>query len=201
MRLLLGGVDEAGRGPLAGPVVAAAVVVHAGKEIAGVDDSKRLSPSRREELAPIIQSQAVDFAIALASVAEIDELNILHATMLAMRRAVQSLRVVPQQLRIDGNRVPALSDPWAAIAEALVGGDGLCPAIGAASILAKVERDRIMIQLDELYPEYGFAQHKGYPTRFHTEALQRHGVTPEHPRSYAPVRRAARQISQSAVHE
>jgi ribonuclease HII len=187
---LLAGVDEAGRGPLAGSVVAAVVVIERGQIIPGVNDSKKLSEKAREAAFELIIEQAVDYAIAEASPAEIDQLNILQATMLAMRRAVQSLRVTPHRIRIDGNRCPDLGalNP---IAEPLIGGDTLCMAIGAASILAKVTRDRQMLALDERYPEYGFARHKGYPTALHREILEQHGPCPEHRKSFRPVREAA----------
>jgi len=186
---LLAGVDEAGRGPLAGSVVAAVVVLAPGQEIAGVTDSKKLSEKTRESLFDVIQAEAVDFAIAEATPAEIDELNILQATMTAMRRAVESLQVKPSKILIDGNRCPDLGH-LNAIAEPLVGGDALSNAIGAASILAKVTRDRQMLELDARYPEYGFAQHKGYPTKLHREILAEYGPCPEHRRSYKPVKLA-----------
>ena len=187
---LFGGVDEAGRGPLAGPVVAAVVVLQSGATLPGVRDSKKLSPARREELAGVIRESAVASAVASASVAEIDQLNILHATMLAMRRAVAQLEVRPALIRIDGNRCPDLTDVYAGQLESLVGGDDLCPAIGAASILAKTERDRAMLELHHAHPEYGFDAHKGYPTRAHREALERFGPLPQHRRSFRPVREA-----------
>jgi ribonuclease HII len=171
-------------------VVAAVVVIERGQMIAGVNDSKKLSEQAREAAFELIIEQAVDYAIAEATPAEIDRLNILQATMLAMRRAVENLRVTPQKIRVDGNRCPDLGvlNP---IAEPLVGGDGLCIAIGAASILAKVTRDRQMLALDARYPEYGFARHKGYPTALHREILEQHGPCPEHRRSFRPVREAA----------
>jgi ribonuclease HII len=187
---LLAGVDEAGRGPLAGAVVAAVVVLEEGQEIPGVRDSKQLTEKARESLYDIIIESAVDYAIAEASPSEIDELNILQATMTAMRRAVQSLEVTPARILIDGNRCPDLGD-LNSIAEPLIGGDRLCTAISAASILAKVTRDRQMRELDSRYPEYGFARHKGYPTALHREILQQHGPCPEHRRSFKPVRDAA----------
>lgn len=186
---LLAGVDEAGRGPLAGSVVAAAVVIKAGSELEGVRDSKKLSETAREKLFDEIIAGAEDYCIAEASAAEIDELNILQATMLAMSRAVAGLNVQPERIRIDGNRCPDLGD-LNPVTEALVGGDDLCNAIGAASILAKVTRDRQCVELDKLYPEYGFAGHKGYPTKKHREALQQHGPCEAHRRSYKPVRDA-----------
>lgn len=192
LRLLaVGGVDEAGRGPLAGPVVACAVVLEAGQSISGVRDSKKLSANRREALAISITRESLAWSLGSASVSEIDELNILGATMLAMRRAIDGLSIQPGLLQIDGNRCPDLPDAYAAITETVVGGDDLCPAIAAASILAKVERDRQMDELHTMYPEYGFDRHRGYPTRAHREALLRFGVTPVHRRSFRPVREAA----------
>ncbi|SDX85553.1 RNase HII [Allochromatium warmingii] len=182
--ILIVGVDEAGRGPLAGPVCAAAVILDPERPIAGIGDSKTLSAGRRERLETLIQEQALAWAVAWASVAEIDQLNILQATLLAMQRAVAALSIQPTRALIDGNQCPALSIP----AEAIVGGDGVIPAIGAASILAKVARDRLMCELDAECPGYGFAQHKGYPTRAHREALVRLGPSRWHRRSFAPVR-------------
>jgi len=187
---LFAGVDEAGRGPLAGSVVAAAVVLHDGQVIDGVRDSKQLSAAERERLFDVIREQAAGFAIAEASAAEIDQLNILQATMLAMSRAVAGLSVHPGRIRIDGNRCPDLGERLNPLTESLVGGDKLCVAIGAASILAKVTRDRQLQALHQQYPEYGFASHKGYPTKAHREALQRLGPCPEHRRSFKPVRLA-----------
>ena len=184
-----GGIDEAGRGPLAGPVVAAVVVLAAEQTIDGVRDSKQLTPRRRTELADQIKAHAVAWSIASASVAEIDRLNILHATFLAMRRAVEQLPQLPGRLQVDGNRAPALPDYPGSVAT-LIGGDRLCPAISAASILAKVSRDAQMVELDRRFPGYGFARHKGYPTAQHRDALQALGPCSEHRRSYAPVRRA-----------
>ncbi len=193
----IGGVDEAGRGPLAGPVVAAAVVLAPGQIIAGVRDSKQLSARRREALFDVIRREAVSFAIGHADVAEIDDLNILHASMLAMRRAVERLDVMPERLRIDGNRAPDIPG-YVGSTETVVGGDRLCPAIAAASILAKVVRDREMLRLDARFPQYGFAQHKGYPTAAHRETLQRFGPCPEHRRSFRPVRLALEAAGASA---
>lgn len=178
---LISGVDEAGRGPLAGPVCAAAVILDPARPIAGIGDSKRISPARRERLEPLIRDQALAWSVAWASVEEIDRLNILHATLLAMRRAIESLQIRPIKVLIDGNRCPALDIP----AEAIVGGDGSVPAIGAASILAKVARDRFMLELDAEFPGYGFAKHKGYPTREHRDALQRLGPCRWHRLSFA----------------
>lgn len=181
---LLCGVDEAGRGPLCGAVVAAAVILDPARPIEGLADSKKLSARRREQLALEIRARALAWSIAEASVEEIDRLNILHATMLAMRRAVEGLALRPDEVIVDGNRVPTgLTMP----ARAIIKGDALEAAISAASILAKTHRDAQLMDLDRRYPEYGFAAHKGYPTRAHLEALARHGVTPEHRRSYGPV--------------
>ncbi|PTY37173.1 ribonuclease HII [Saccharospirillum sp. MSK14-1] len=181
------GVDEVGRGPLAGDVVAAAVILDPQQPIAGLADSKKLTAKRREALAEQIKSQALAWCVARASVAEIDELNILQASLLAMRRAVAGLSVVPEFCQIDGNRLPTgLPCP----AEAVVGGDGKVEAISAASILAKVQRDQELVELDQRFPQYGFARHKGYPTAEHLAALAEHGVTDHHRRSYAPVQRA-----------
>ncbi len=183
---LMAGVDEAGRGPLAGPVVAAAVILDELQPIKGLADSKKLTALRREKLYDEIRAKALCCSVAQASVQEIDELNILQATMLAMRRAVEGLRLKPQRVLVDGNRLPVLS----MAAEAIVKGDALVPAISAASILAKVTRDRWCAELDARYPEYGFAAHKGYGTALHMAALQEHGPCPEHRSSFAPVREA-----------
>ena len=180
---LVAGVDEAGRGPLAGPVVAAAVILDDQRPIAGLADSKKLSPARREALFDEIRAHALCFSIAEASVEEIDRLNILQATLLAMRRAVQGLRLKPVMVLVDGNRLPVLDVP----AEAIVKGDARVQAISAASILAKVHRDRWCAQLHERYPQYGFAGHKGYGTAAHRAALRAHGACPEHRRTFAPV--------------
>ena len=181
---LIAGVDEAGRGPLAGPVVAAAVILDDRQPIRGLGDSKVISPRRRERLFDEIRAKALACCIAEASVEEIDRLNILQATLLAMRRAVEGLRLVPQRVLVDGNRLPTLKVPAAAI----VKGDALVPAISAASILAKVHRDRLCLALHDSWPAYGFAAHKGYPTADHLAALRQHGACPVHRRSYAPVR-------------
>ena len=180
---LVAGVDEAGRGPLAGPVVAAAVILDDQRPIAGLADSKKLSPARREALFDEIRAHALCFSIAEASVEEIDRLNILQATLLAMRRAVQGLRLKPVMVLVDGNRLPVLDVP----AEAIVKGDARVQAISAASILAKVHRDRWCAQLHERYPQYGFAGHKGYGTAAHLAALQAHGACPLHRKTFAPV--------------
>lgn len=182
---LVAGVDEAGRGPLAGPVVAAAVILDPDRPVPGLADSKALSEPRREALYGEIVSAALAWSVGQAEVAEIDRLNILQATMLAMQRAVEGLVPAAQYALVDGNRLPEL----ACRAEAIVRGDSLVPAISAASIIAKVTRDREMHSMDARYPGYGFAQHKGYPSRQHLEALRRLGVTAIHRRSYAPVRR------------
>lgn len=189
--LLIGGVDEAGRGPLAGPVVAAVVLLRSGQLLPGVRDSKKLSAATRERLAIEIRQSACDWSIGIATVAEIDRLNILGATMLAMYRAVDGLRQMPDRLRIDGNQKPAVPERCSATLETLVGGDDLCPAIGAASILAKVERDQLMRELHRVYPDYGFDRHMGYPTALHRQALLAFGPTPEHRHSFRPVREAA----------
>lgn len=178
------GVDEAGRGPLAGPVYAAAVILGNGAGLDGLADSKVLSAATRERLRGEIESKAIAWAIASATVEEIDSLNILQATLLAMRRAVEQLACPPAQVLIDGLHCPVLSYPTRAI----VGGDASVAEISAASILAKTERDRHMVQLDVLYPRYGFARNKGYSTRYHVAALRRFGATPVHRRSFAPVR-------------
>lgn len=181
---LLAGVDEAGRGPLAGPVVAAAVILDELNPIAGLADSKKLSARQREHLFDEIRAKALCCSIALASVEEIDQLNILHATMLAMRRAVEGLRLKPSLVQVDGNRVPPLAVP----AQAIVKGDAKVQAISAASILAKVHRDRLCDELHQAYPQYGFDGHKGYPTADHIAALRQHGATPHHRRSFGPVK-------------
>ncbi|MDT3671215.1 MAG: ribonuclease HII [Aromatoleum sp.] len=181
---LICGVDEAGRGPLAGAVVAAAVILDPARPIDGLNDSKKLSERARDRLAVLIRERAFAWAVAEASVEEIDRLNILYATMLAMQRAVAALSCVPDLVRVDGNRCPSLPVP----SEAVVGGDASVPAIAAASILAKTTRDAQMIALDAVFPAYGFASHKGYATREHFVALRRHGVIDCHRRSFAPVR-------------
>ena len=180
---LVAGVDEAGRGPLAGPVVAAAVILDDLKPISGLADSKKLSARRRELLFDEIRAKELCFSVAFASVEEIDQLNILQATMLAMTRAVEGLRLKPHKALIDGNRVP----PLRILAEAIIKGDALVPSISAASILAKVVRDRWCVAFDLHYPQYGFAVHKGYGTVRHLAALREHGACPQHRRSFAPV--------------
>ncbi|MBE0614166.1 MAG: ribonuclease HII [Burkholderiales bacterium] len=182
---LVCGVDEAGRGPLAGPVYAAAVILDPGAHIAGLADSKALSASHREELAGQIRERALSWAIAFATVAEIDSINILQASLLAMRRAVEQLHVAPGEVLVDGNRCPVVAYP----VRAIVRGDCSIPAISAASILAKTARDAEMLRLHLLYPHYGLDRHKGYPTAAHLAALQIHGACDIHRRSYAPIRR------------
>ena len=184
---LIAGVDEAGRGPLAGPVSVAAVILDPNHPIAGLNDSKKLSEARREALYPQIIEHALAWHIEFVQADEIDELNILHATMAGMRRAVCALQPAAQLARIDGNRIPT---GLPCHAEALVGGDALDPAIMAASILAKVARDRAMVALHDEFPAYGFAVHKGYPTPAHLTALNAHGPCPQHRQSFAPVRRS-----------
>ena len=180
----LAGVDEVGRGPLAGDVVAAAEILDPDRPIKGLRDSKKLSATRREELALSIREQALAWCVARASVAEIDQLNILQASLLAMHRAVQGLQPQPDYVLVDGNRLPR----WEYPSEPVVKGDDRVPAIAAASILAKVQRDGELVALDQAYPGYGFAAHKGYPTAAHIKALQTLGVTPAHRRTVGPVR-------------
>ena len=187
---LTAGVDEAGRGPLAGPVVAAAVILDELNPIHGLNDSKKLSAKRREALFDEIRARALCFAIAEASVQEIDEINILQATLLAMKRAVEALRLPPKLVLVDGNRLPTLSIR----SEAIVQGDALVPAISAASILAKVHRDRLCEAMHQRYPVYGFDQHKGYGTAQHMAALQAHGPSDCHRMTFAPVARSVRCI-------
>ena len=185
------GVDEAGRGPLAGPVVAAAVILGPKCPIQGLADSKKLSARRREVLADEIREYAVAWSVAWADTAEIDALNILAATMLAMRRAILGLSMVPGKVEVDGNRLPDLTFGNERIdGEAIIGGDAKIAAISAASIIAKTTRDRIMINFDNLYPDYEFARHKGYGTEAHRQLLQQHGPCEQHRRSFAPLRLA-----------
>jgi ribonuclease HII len=183
--ILGAGVDEVGRGPLAGDVVTAAVILDPNKPIEGLDDSKKLSAKKREFLFEVIKENALSWSIARCSVAEIDEINILQASLLAMKKAVESLPVQPEHVWVDGNKIPR----WHYSAEAVVKGDSRVAAIAAASIIAKVTRDREMIAYEDEYPGYGFAAHKGYPTKVHIAALSTLGVTPIHRVSYAPVRR------------
>lgn len=185
MNRLVAGVDEAGCGPLAGPVVVAAVILHRRRRVEGLDDSKKLSPAKREALYPLIVKRALAWRIEFVQVDEIDAINILQARLTGMRRALCALVPAATHARIDGNRLPV---DLPCHAEAVVGGDGLEPAIMAASILAKVTRDRMMAALHEQWPQYGFATHKGYGTPAHLAALARHGPCPHHRRSFAPVR-------------
>ena len=187
----IAGVDEAGRGPLVGSVVAAAVILDPERPIEGLNDSKKLTEKKREALFVEIQEKAIAWSIAEASAKEIDEINILQASLLAMRRAVEGLSVAPEHILVDGNKVP---QGLVVSCDAVVGGDALHAEISAASILAKVTRDRQMVEMDKHYPEYGFEKHKGYPTKAHFEAIAEHGVIDEHRRSYAPVRKALEQI-------
>jgi ribonuclease HII len=190
-RGLIAGIDEAGRGPLAGPVVAAAVILRPGHPVEGLADSKKLSASRREALATAIRGKALSWSVAWADAAEIDALNILGATMLAMRRAIAGLSIVPDAVQVDGNRLPDLRiDGRRVPGEAIVKGDSRIACISAASILAKTVRDEIMVAMDRLYPDYGFARHKGYSTVVHRECLTRRGPCDQHRRSFAPVRLA-----------
>jgi ribonuclease HII len=187
---IIAGVDEAGRGPLAGPVVAAAVILADDSPIQGLADSKTLSAIRREELSQEIVLHAADWAIGSASVAEIDRINILQASLLAMKRAVMALKISPSMVLIDGNKNPQL--PYAVTC--IVRGDQLVPAISAASIMAKVTRDRWMLELDQKYPNYGFARHKGYPTKAHIDALNSHGISNIHRRSFGPVKKLLQKL-------
>jgi ribonuclease HII len=182
--ILICGVDEAGRGPLAGPVSAAAVILDPAHPIHGLADSKKLSEKQRDRLAPIIRERALAWAVAFADVGEIDQLNILQATLLAMKRAVQALHIQPQQVLVDGLYCPQTGIP----SQAIVKGDSKIAAISAASILAKTARDELMLKLHEQYPQYGFDGHKGYPTAAHLAALREHGVSEMHRRSFRPVR-------------
>jgi ribonuclease HII len=189
--LYIAGVDEVGRGPLAGDVVAAAVILDPRNPVVGLRDSKKLSAKRRCELEVLIKKQAIAWSVARASVAEIDHMNILQASLLAMHRAVAALKLQPGYVLVDGNRLPS----WGYKSEAVVKGDDRVPAIAAASILAKVQRDGELILLDAEYPGYGFAAHKGYPTPGHLQALRRLGVTPVHRKSFAPVKNLLAQAS------
>ena len=184
MKRRVAGVDEAGCGPLAGPVVVAAVILHPRRRVEGLDDSKKLSPARREALYPQIVARALAWRIEFVYVDEIDALNILQARLTGMRRALQALDPAATHARIDGNRLPV---DLPCRADAVVGGDGLEPAIMAASILAKVARDRAMVELHARYPQYGFHQHKGYASQAHLAALREHGPCPQHRRSFSPV--------------
>lgn len=191
---LIAGVDEVGRGPLAGPVVAAAVILDETKPIEGLADSKILSAHRREELSVLIKERALCWALGRAEVEEIDRLNILHASLLAMQRAVIALAIQPDLVLVDGNQAPKLVYPVTTI----IRGDATEPSISAASILAKVERDAEMCNLDKRYPGYGFSMHKGYPTRAHMDALLKQGISPIHRRSFRPVRQALATIHGTA---
>jgi ribonuclease HII len=191
-KILIAGVDEVGRGPLAGPVVAAAVILDPAKPIAGLADSKTLSEKRRNELFEIIQESSLAWAFGRAEAAEIDKINILQAALLAMQRAIEKLKIAPDKTLIDGDHCPILACPT----EAIIQGDKLVPAISAASILAKVLRDREMVIYDAYYPEYGFANHKGYGTKQHLAALEKFGALPIHRLSFAPVK----QLSSNAIH-
>lgn len=177
------GVDEAGRGPLAGNVYAAAVILDVNNPIEGLDDSKKLSEKKREMLFTEIINKSLSYHVAMANISEIDNLNILHATMLAMKRAIEGLQLKPFRALIDGNRAPKVSISC----QTVIGGDAIVPAISAASILAKVSRDREMLEMDILYPEYGFAKHKGYGTKEHLLALEKHGPCQIHRKSFAPI--------------
>lgn len=188
--LLLAGCDEVGRGPLAGDVVAAAVILDPANPILGLDDSKKLTEKKRELLFDEIKLKAKSWCVARASVAEIDSINILQASLLAMTRAVQGLHIQPEYVLVDGNKLPK----WNYTAESVVKGDSRVAAISAASILAKVVRDREMVELDKQYPGYGLADHKGYPTKVHMDALDKLGITPIHRTSYAPVRAKIEQM-------
>ena len=183
----IAGVDEAGRGPLVGSVVAAAVILDPDNPIQGLNDSKKLSEKKRELLFVEIQEKALAWAIAEASHTEIDDMNILQASLLAMRRAVEALKIPPDHVLVDGNKIP---QGLGMSCDAVVGGDAIHAEISAASILAKVTRDREMVILHQQYPQFGFAQHKGYPTKAHFEAIAVHGVIQQHRRSYAPVKKA-----------
>lgn len=185
--MLIAGADEAGRGPLVGSVVAAAVILDPNNPIAGLNDSKKLTEKKREKLFLEIQEKALAWAIAEATHQEIDEMNILQASLLAMRRAVEALKIAPEHVLVDGNKVP---QGLSMSCDAIVGGDALHAEISAASILAKVTRDHQMVEMDAKYPQYGFAKHKGYPTKAHFEAIAIHGVIDQHRRSYAPVKKA-----------
>ncbi|MGH1538840.1 MAG: ribonuclease HII [Arenicella sp.] len=182
---LIAGVDEVGRGPLIGSVVAAACILPEVFDLPGLNDSKKISATKREQLAVLIKQQAIAWSVAQASAQEIDQINVLQASLLAMKRAVQALSVQPGFVLVDGNKLP----DWSYASRAVVGGDGIEPAISAASVLAKVARDADMVKLSEQHPHYGFDKHKGYPTKQHMEALQQHGILPEHRTSFGPVRK------------
>lgn len=181
---LIAGVDEVGRGPLAGPVVAACVILDPENPILGLDDSKKLTPKKREFLSGIIKEKALAWSVMHATVEEIDEINILQATLLAMKRSIEALSITPSHVKVDGNFLPKIDISM----EAVISGDKLVPAISAASIIAKVFRDNEMVEYGEVYPEYGFASHKGYGTKQHILALKEFGITPIHRRSFEPVK-------------
>lgn len=183
--MIIAGSDEVGRGPLAGPVVAAAVILPENYDLPGLTDSKKLSEKKREILFELIKEQAIAWSVGEASVDEIDEINILQASLLAMKRAIESLAVQPDKALIDGNRCPELTMNT----QAIIGGDLTIPVISAASIIAKVTRDRHMIELDKLYPEYGLASHKGYGTKLHMQAIEKYGPRPIHRKSFAPIKK------------
>ena len=185
--VLEAGVDEAGRGPLAGPVVVAAVILPDIYELPWLDDSKKLTEKRREQLLPQIENQAIAFSVEFVDADEIDRVNILQATMNGMQRAVHKLRPIPQRVMIDGNRAPSMNCE----VKTVIGGDGLIASISAASVLAKVYRDRFMLSMHEMYPDYGFDRHKGYPTAYHLDRLKAFGPCPIHRSTFAPVRKAA----------
>ena len=187
---LVAGVDEVGRGPLAGAVVAAAVILTAENWIDGLADSKVLNEKKRNELDEVIKEKALAWSLGRAEVNEIDDINILHASMLAMKRAVEGLSIKPDHVKIDGNRCFCKEDEIEITMEAIIKGDSKVAAISAASIIAKVARDKEMVELDKQYPQYGFAKHKGYPTKAHREALKKHGAICQHRRSFKPVRDA-----------
>lgn len=186
MAQLIAGVDEVGRGPLVGDVVTAAVILNPNKPIDGLNDSKKLSEKNRSRLCKQIKQDALAWAIGRATPSEIDHLNILHATMLAMHRAVDALSSIPDFVRVDGNRLPN----WSYQCEAVVKGDSLFEEISAASIIAKVTRDEEMLALDEIHPQYGFAKHKGYPTKQHLQAIQKYGIISQHRKSFKPIQNA-----------
>lgn len=190
----IAGADEAGRGPLVGSVVAAAVILDPNNPIEGLNDSKKLTEKKREKLFVEIKEKALAWAIAEASHEEIDEINILQASLLAMRRAVEALSIQPEHVLVDGNKVPL---GLMMSCDAIVGGDALHAEISAASILAKVTRDHQMVELDQQYPHFGFAKHKGYPTKAHFEAIEQHGVIDQHRRSYTPVKKALALLEQN----
>jgi len=182
--MIIAGVDECGRGPLAGPVVAAAVILPLNHQVSGLNDSKKISPKKRALLEPIIKQQALAWSIAQVEADKIDQINILQASLLAMKKAINKLKIKPDKVLVDGKFIPPGLD---CDAQAIVQGDGLIDSISAASIIAKEYRDRLLCQYDERFPEYGFSRHKGYPTKAHITALTNHGVTPIHRRSFAPV--------------